>query len=196
MATLLMDANNFLNRHPMIRGFFWLLVAIQVVYYMINPISLVFSTSKLATWTIAGWWWAVAKTIYTLFVQLCFAVPSTAIVYFGVKRVVLPLASKFLVYLTTPAPPRPTYHSSPESSYASAGHATSHFPHSAEEDYDVPLQMCDDCREREHAIRVAAFVEVIRMRAEQERLDEEEREWHRRNEAKRKRNGKKKGRKK
>jgi hypothetical protein len=163
---------------------------------MINPISLVFSTSKSATWTIAGWWWAVAKTIYTLFVQLCFAVPSTAIVYFGVKRVVLPLASKFLVYLTTPAPPRPTYHSSPESSYASAGHATSHFPHSAEEDYDVPLQMCDDCREREHAIRVAAFVEVIRMRAEQERLDEEEREWHRRNEAKRKRNGKKKGRKK
>jgi hypothetical protein len=152
---------------------------IQAFIYTKSWAIYVSGSAAGALWTIVGWWWSVIKTLFTLLVQLCFAVSSTAIAYFIIKYS-YPFVIKIVVYVILPSPPPPQRRS--QSSWSRSRSDHDHDPHRSQE-YTAY---------EEHVLH-AFLHELLRRREEQEMEDEKEREWHRRNSAKKKGKGKRKG---
>lgn len=108
------NANPIFRYYLRVHPFLWLLVTIWIAYYARGMLFYAMSFVWSALKTILGWWKAIAKTLYTLFGQLCIALPGTAIACLIGLRVVYPITSisySYIVDLITsalspPPPPR------------------------------------------------------------------------------------------
>ncbi|KZP11673.1 hypothetical protein FIBSPDRAFT_1050593 [Athelia psychrophila] len=107
----------FFRRYPWIRPTLWVLVGIWSIYLARKPIFFVRRISWSCSTVIFGCWWAILQTVLHLVVQLCVAVPMTALAYAVIAYGTLPVLEivcahfidLFEAALKPPPPPTQTF---------------------------------------------------------------------------------------